>query len=69
MLEDEIRCPNFGGKALYTILPAPSSVHSGKTSLCEQNRRLGEHDFPILCAMVLVNQSIKTNKKALLKSL
>lgn len=31
MLEDEIRCPNFGGKALYTILPAPSSVHSGKT--------------------------------------
>lgn len=63
-LEMMIRWPNFGGKAMYTILPAPSSVHSGKTfvgicrNLCSCRAWLFQS-----CVMVLVNEWIKTDLK------
>lgn len=64
MFEDEIRCPNFGGKALCTILPAPSSVHSGKTFVGCKTGALQSTTASIWCVMVLANEEIKTDKSA-----
>lgn len=69
MLEDEIRCHNFGGKAVYTVLPAPSSVHSGKTCIECKIGTLKSMTSRSCVQSSCWMKKLKTNKNASLKSL